>query len=254
MSSASPMHKFCVGTLVSSKYVVTAAQCVHQRLASQVFTMLGEFYLGATGETPTLEHVLTIDRIILHEFFDPATLAYDLALLELTAPVDLSVFTPACLARATDTLAGELGAQVFGWDRESLELFQAPAVAVPSSACSAAMAGALLTSGMLCARSVEGHRNQWPCQVLVFIQTVSYLLSLSSLFPDGRRGAADKQALWPPTCPHWRLQLEKQLGRLWTGEINWSENKAVNSVFIRRRMIMQCSEVSLHTGPGWSSR
>ena len=174
MSSASPMHKFCVGTLVSSKYVVTAAQCVHQRLASQVFTMLGEFYLGATGETPTLEHVLTIDRIILHEFFDPATLAYDLALLELTAPVDLSVFTPACLARATDTLAGELRAQVFGWDRESLELFQAPAVAVTSSACSAAMAGALLTSGMLCARSVEGHRSQWPCQVLVFIQNVSY--------------------------------------------------------------------------------
>ena len=253
MSSASPMHKFCVGTLVSSKYVVTAAQCVHQRLASQVFSMLGEFYLGATGETPTLEHVLTIDRIILHEFFDPATLAYDLALLELTAPVDLSVFTPACLARATDTLAGELGAQVFGWDRESLELFQAPAVAVPSSACSAAMAGALVTSGMLCARSVEGHRSQWPCQVLVFIQNVSYS-SLSSLFPAGRRGAADKQALWPPTCPHWRLQLEKQLGRLWTGEINWSENKAVNSVFIRRRMIMLCSEVSLHTGPGWSSR
>ena len=181
MSSASPMHKFCVGTLVSSKYVVTAAQCVHQRLASQVFSMLGEFYLGATGETPTLEHVLTIDRIILHEFFDPATLAYDLALLELTAPVDLSVFTPACLARATDTLAGELGAQVFGWDRESLELFEAPAVAVTRAACSAAMGGALLTSGMLCARSVEGHRSQWPCQVLVFIQNVSYL-SLSCHF------------------------------------------------------------------------
>ena len=208
MSSASPMHKFCVGTLVSSKYVVTAAQCVHQRLASRVFSMLGEFYLGATGETPTLEHVLTIDRIILHEFFDPATLAYDLALLELAAAVDLSVFTPACLARATDTLAGELEAQVFGWDRESLELFEAPAVAVTSAACSAAMAGALLTSGMLCARSIGGHRIQWPCQVLVFIQNVSYL---SSPFPDGRRGAADKQALWPPTCPHWRLQLEKQL-------------------------------------------
>ena len=94
MSSASPMHKFCVGTLVSSKYVVTAAQCVHQRPASRVFSMLGEFYLGATGETPTLEHVLTIDRIILHEFFDPATLAYDIALLELAAAVDLSVFTP----------------------------------------------------------------------------------------------------------------------------------------------------------------
>ena len=105
--SHSPPH--CGGTLVSSRYVVTSANCA-QLLpgVAALAVRLGEHSVCTAGETKLPEKVVRVNRIIAHESYDRFSNEHDIALLELEEYVDLGVYTPACLARATDTYEGSL--------------------------------------------------------------------------------------------------------------------------------------------------
>ena len=105
--SHSPPH--CGGTLVSSRYVVTSANCA-QLLpgVAALAVRLGEHSVCAAGETKLPEKVVRVNRTIAHESYDRFSNEHDIALLELEEYVDLGVYTPACLARATDTYEGRL--------------------------------------------------------------------------------------------------------------------------------------------------
>ena len=105
--SHSPPH--CGGTLVSSRYVVTSANCA-QLLpgVAALAVRLGEHSVCTAGETKLPEKVVRVNRTIAHESYDRFSNEHDIALLELEEYVDLGVYTPACLARATDTYEGRL--------------------------------------------------------------------------------------------------------------------------------------------------
>ena len=61
--------------------------------------------------------VLEIEKIIVHERYIHLTLEHDIALLKLKEKVDLSIYTPACLAPRGADYTGKT-ASVYGWGRE----------------------------------------------------------------------------------------------------------------------------------------
>ena len=66
------------------------------------------------------EKNVNVTNITIHESFHNLLLKNDIALLELSEDVDLNIYTPACLARTSDTNAfyGE-NATVYGWGTTS---------------------------------------------------------------------------------------------------------------------------------------
>ena len=119
MSSPSPMDQFCVGTLVASKYVLTSGQCVHGKSPSSIYLMIGDQDLAEFKETVG-ETELHVSRVLVHDSFQPINKIKDIALLELTEEVDLTVHTPACLPAEGEVTGDQ--AQVTGWDDTTFKL------------------------------------------------------------------------------------------------------------------------------------
>ena len=99
---------WCGGTLVASKYIVSAAHCFFIRNSLEPLpedycvVRLGDHNLNETGETEIPEKTIKIKKVFTHEeyeIFKRENSTYtlynknDIALLELTEEVDLNVYT-----------------------------------------------------------------------------------------------------------------------------------------------------------------
>ena len=117
----------CGGTLVASKYVITASHClyeykevevdsaglyepptkivpVREYKAREIEVSIGDHKLDTTNETGREKRV-KIKSIKKHYKWDRdrgATHGYDIAILELEVEMDLTIHTPACLAKLTE--------------------------------------------------------------------------------------------------------------------------------------------------------
>ena len=110
----------CGGTLVASKYVITAAQCTFgvyigyslELSADEIFVRIGDHDQDPSINFDPIK-VKTINR---HPDFDIASLINNIAILELEEEVDLNVYATACIATEADatTFDGET-ATVVGW-------------------------------------------------------------------------------------------------------------------------------------------
>ena len=106
-------NPYCGGTVVASRYVVTAAHCVQQFNSSEIFVRVGEHDTHVVGES-NVERRVNVSEIIVHQGFDISSYDNDIALVYLSEHLDLRLYTPACLARASDSPAG-YAATVYGW-------------------------------------------------------------------------------------------------------------------------------------------
>merc|ERR1711981_1325039 len=120
-SSGSEEHQHaCGATLVAANWVVTAAHCIaDQGLTSKddLTVLLGEFDLSSDADsfdTNRKNVALEIDPIVHEDYNSPMSTSNDIALLKLAEPVDLDIYTPACLAALDADYTGQKGS-VYGW-------------------------------------------------------------------------------------------------------------------------------------------
>ena len=128
---------FCGGTLVATRYVITAAHCVEKKEGgkfpyyrefrpNELTVRIGDHNLEEDGEENIPPKFVDLTKIIKHPNHNRAEHngadVYDIAILELAEAVDLTVYTPACLARriSGDKFNGKTATAVgWGWIQEN---------------------------------------------------------------------------------------------------------------------------------------
>ena len=108
---------FCGGTLVASKFVITAAHCLVDRnrkpklRAKDLFVNIGDHDLNH----PRTGKLVRVKKIHNHPKYRPYR-GFDISILELAEELDLDKHTPACLAKSRDgTKFDGKRATVAGW-------------------------------------------------------------------------------------------------------------------------------------------
>ncbi|KAK7085177.1 Transmembrane protease serine 6 [Halocaridina rubra] len=115
----------CGGTVINDRYVLTAAHCLYDDISSQylkpknVIVTLGDHdQFSSDDDVPGVTRDADVAAVIPHEKFDFNSFGFDVALLKLEKPINLSSYKEiraACLPKsATQTYAGFNGTAM-GW-------------------------------------------------------------------------------------------------------------------------------------------
>jgi len=138
----------CGGTLINSQWIVTAGHCHDDSFPLDV-AVLGEHDVLVETET-----MIKIERTVIskirHENYDDNTLKNDIALFKMDAPVDTSIYMPACLPPHGEDYVGKM-AWVTGWGtttengKQATVLQELELKIVDDKTCYDAMTGALGT-------------------------------------------------------------------------------------------------------------
>ena len=114
MYNRNDLGNFCGGTLVASKYVISAAHCFYTvengavtatTTAADVRIRIGDHNLDSEGEEKITPKFVNIKTLTNHPSYNPLKIedGYDITVLELEEELDLNVYTPACLAKTSDS-------------------------------------------------------------------------------------------------------------------------------------------------------
>ena len=105
---------FCGGTVITADWIVTAAHCTKPYALDEIRVVLGEHDNSISGEETIPRLVREVSKIINHPDYDAVTINNDIALIKVAQPIDLSVYTPACLPVDGESFVGQ-NAWVYGW-------------------------------------------------------------------------------------------------------------------------------------------
>ncbi|XP_021937382.1 trypsin-1-like isoform X2 [Zootermopsis nevadensis] len=104
---------YCGGTLINSKYILTASHCVKGFNRKNIVVRLLEHARGISNETETIDR--RVQRVVIHSRYDYTTFNNDIALLSLDRDVALEDrLRPACLPALGRSFTGMQGV-VIGW-------------------------------------------------------------------------------------------------------------------------------------------
>lgn len=87
---------FCGGTLINSRYVVTAAHCTDGKTAGDIAVSIGDHNISATAMEPA-QTWAGLEALVQHPGYNEDTTKDDISVLRLAQEVDMSLFSPACL-------------------------------------------------------------------------------------------------------------------------------------------------------------
>ncbi|XP_075210708.1 trypsin-like [Lycorma delicatula] len=160
---------YCGGSLINSRYVLTAAHCVHQFNKKKISVRLLEHNRDVDNETVHIDR--NIKRIIKHPGYSDRTFNNDIAILQLDEDLELEGspgLRPVCLPPTKKSFSGEEGV-VTGWGVRNAGGSTSPTlneVSVPilsNKECRNTSYGEKrITDNMLCAGYPEGKKDS--CQ------------------------------------------------------------------------------------------
>ncbi|XP_055842878.1 serine protease persephone-like [Episyrphus balteatus] len=137
----------CASSLISERYVLTAAHCVNDPLALPTFVRLGVVVWNATEDDEDSDGILPVDipieNITIHRLYNPRIRHHDIALIRLNQDVEFSSFVrPACLHQDTQDLDSNTRLVVCGWGVTDVQtrqrsgiLLQTNVTTVPMKEC-----------------------------------------------------------------------------------------------------------------------
>ena len=128
-----PLCGFCGGSIVATKYVITAAHCLYhegfktEKTVDEIAVRIGEHDRKQEGEEKLPADFVNIKTIHKHPKWGldketsqklpiEAISVYDIAILELERELDLTKFTPVCLPKPSDLYSFDgKSARAAGW-------------------------------------------------------------------------------------------------------------------------------------------
>merc|ERR1719219_2228370 len=208
----------CGGTLVASKYIITAAHCVVGDEGvvreSDIKVRIGEHNLRQWQEGPLAELDLQVKKLVVHPHHTHDR--NDVAILYLAQEVDLATYTPACLPGNDhkETAYDGKKALALGWGKGGGDVLKkVKLTVVDERTCQAALRRPI-TPDMICAGGVKGEDT---CQgdsggPLTYNQNGQHILIGDTSFGRGC-GLAGKYGVYG-RISYFRSWIEKEMNKL----------------------------------------
>lgn len=111
----------CGGSLISNKQVVTAAHCINKLLAADIKVRLGEWKVSSFDEAlPYVDR--NVHSVYIHPEFNAKNVHNDIAILELTEPVEYQYhINSICLPKKGTIVAPYTTCYASGWGKDSFQ-------------------------------------------------------------------------------------------------------------------------------------